>query len=179
MNDIESLYQSTVNGDKSAADRLFSELFLRFRIIVRKRIWKEDDAEDVVQEALKDISANYRTAKLQSPFAAWAYKVLLHKVWNYYRDKKMQSKRFVPLDELDIQGEGWVPDPTLEHELKKCLQKLIRVNARYARILVLIYQGFSSGEICRKMEISKANCYAILSRARSMIKLCMQKGDIE
>lgn len=176
---IESLHKQALDGDNTAENQLFSYLFLRFQVITRKRIWRNEDAEEVIQEALKEVSGNYKTADLHGPFAAWAYKVLLHKIWDYYRRKKRQSKYMTSMENLELRSSKWVPDPTLEGELQKCMQKLIQANSRYARLLTLIYQGYSVREICDKLDITKGNCYTILSRARSMIKYCLQTGDIE
>ena len=176
---IENLYLQARDGDKSAENRLFSDLFLRFQVIARKRIWNDEDAEEVIQETLKEISRIYHDAELKGPFAAWAHKILLHKIWDYYRRKKQQARYMTSTGDLELQSNHWTPDPTLEGELQKCMQKLIEVNSRYARLLTLIYQGFSVKEICDKLEITKGNCYTILSRARSMIKLCLKTGDIE
>ena len=178
-NEVENLYKQVCNGDISAENQLFSVLFLRFEAVARKRIWNRDDAEEVVQEALKAVIDNYKDADVQGPFVAWAHKVLLHKIWDYYGVKKRQSKYMTTMDSLDLTSKNWTPDPTLEGEIQKCMRKLLEVNPRYARLMVLVYQGYSAEEICETLGITKGNCYTILSRARSMIKHCLQKGEIE
>ena len=178
-NEVEYLYQQACLGDNSAEKELFSNLFLRFQVIARKRIWSKEDAEEIVQEALKAVSIDYRNAKLHGSFAAWAHKVLLHKIWDYYGAKKRQSKYMVSMESLELTSTSWTPDPTLEGEILKCMKKLLSVNPRYARLLILIYKGYSVEHICDLFDISRNNCYTILSRARSMIKSCLDKGELE
>jgi DNA-directed RNA polymerase specialized sigma24 family protein len=52
-------------------------------------------------------------------------------------------------------------------------------NKRYARILVLRYQGYSAEEICDEFKITSKNLYMILSRARVLLKRCIETGEID
>ncbi len=176
---IESLYRDICNGSIEAEDILFKALTVRFTVIARKRIWDRQDAEEIVQDALMAVFANFKEAHIKGPFAAWAHKVLQHKVLNYYRSKSRHDKKFSTTDCLDLVSGKFTPDPMLEAELTKCVKKVVAANPRYGRILVLIFQGYSADEICLRLSITKANCYTALSRARSMIKLCLNKGDIK
>jgi RNA polymerase sigma-70 factor (ECF subfamily) len=177
--DLDNLYKGACGGDVSAENELFSNLLLRFRVIAGKRIWSQEDAEEIVQEALKAISINYKDADLHGSFAAWAYKVLLHKIWHYYATKKRESKFITPMDTLELTSNNWTPDPVLEQEILKCIKKLFKVNPRFAKILVLVYRGYKVEEVCDRFGITKNNYYTILSRARSMIKSCLDKGEFE
>jgi DNA-directed RNA polymerase specialized sigma24 family protein len=46
---------------------------------------------------------------------------------------------------------------------------------RHARILVMKYQGYRTAEICERMSITPNNLYVTLSRARAMLKACLEK----
>jgi len=70
-------------------------------------------------------------------------------------------------------------DPVLELKLLDCLKKVGQKNIKFARTLNLKYQGYSVEEICDRLEISRENLYTILSRARSALELCLEKGGIE
>ena len=65
----------------------------------------------------------------------------------------------------------------LERQLLDCLRALNRSNGRHARILNLHYQGYSVEEICRRLSLTRTNFYTILSRARTILLACLEKGD--
>ncbi|MEZ5359996.1 MAG: RNA polymerase sigma factor [Candidatus Zixiibacteriota bacterium] len=176
---IESIYKEVCDGRPGAEDRLFKALSVRFSLIARKRIWDRQDAEEIVQDALAAVFAGYKTADIRGTFITWAHMVLRHKVLNYYRSKARHDKRFAQTDQLDLVSGHFTPDPTLENELTKCMQKIVAANSMYGRILILVFQGYSAEEICERLAITKANCYTALSRARSLIKYCLKKGDIK
>ncbi|MBN1210968.1 MAG: RNA polymerase sigma factor, partial [candidate division Zixibacteria bacterium] len=112
-------------------------------------------------------------------FSSWAYKVLVNVYLNYYKKKQSNKGKQVALPDYDNVPGSWAPDPDLENALIDCLRKICANNNRYARILNLYYQGFSTEEVCRKLKISSANAYVILARARSLLKTCLEKGEIK
>jgi RNA polymerase sigma factor (sigma-70 family) len=143
---------------------------------VQRRLWRHGDWEDVVQEALATVSAGYKDMEFTSSFAAWAYKVLRNKMLNYAQTKRRQAERSVPFaDTVHISQDTGNPD--LLRQLLACLHRIGSTNLRYARILNFHYLGYSTEEICEKMNLRRENFYSILSRARSMLESCLEKGD--
>ncbi len=175
---INTLHKKACDGDRTAESRLFEILTVRFRVFVYQRVWNEDDAKEVVQDALITISEEYRGIEFKTSFSAWAYKVLQNKISNHIRKKTTRDKvvESVPGDRVDIAS--WVPDPRLEPTLLDCLRKIADTNLRYARILNLRHQGYEVADICRKLQLKPNNFYVILLRARSMLKQCLEKGGV-
>ena len=81
--------------------------------------------------------------------------------------------------EDDMPAQPWGADPDLKNQLLDCLRQLCETNSRYARTLTLHYQGFGTDDICDRMKVSKTNSYAILCRARALLKKCLEKGTVE
>jgi RNA polymerase sigma-70 factor (ECF subfamily) len=171
------LFEQARKGNKTAENDLFKALTVRFQVLARKRIWDKQDAEEIAQDALTAVFANYRTTEIKLSFIAWAHKTLLHKILNYYRSKGRRDKIVSTTDKLDLIGPAWEPNPLLEPKLKACLKKITTASPRYARILNYTFQGYSVDEICAAMNITAANCYTILSRSRSLLKRCLKEGD--
>lgn len=178
--DINSLYLLAKNGDVDAESELFRFLSVRFRHFADHRIWNDADAEEVTQEALMTISKEYKELEIKASFEAWAYKVLDNRILKYIQSKKRQKERMERMVKNNA-GEmvAGNPDLDLKRKLIDCLRKLGDVNARYARILNLHYQGYDSDEICTRMDISISNLYTTLSRARSLLEYCLQTGKIK
>lgn len=175
---INTLYNRVRDGEPGAEDRLFERLTDSFRLFVRQRVWSDEDVEDIVQESLIAIAGKYRGIEFETSFAAWAYKVLENKTLDYYRKKQCRESKFAQIasDESSVAEK---PNPGLRRKLLDCLRKINGANGRYARILNLQYQGYSTDEVCERMDLTRNSLYILLSRARSMLKLCLQKGDIE
>jgi RNA polymerase sigma factor (sigma-70 family) len=173
---FSELHLSARSGDKAAESQLFAVLSERFRAFAHHRVWNEDDAEELVQESLAVIAQEYRQLEVKTSFQAWAYKVLDNRILAYIKRRK--SGR-LSSDEFVDQVQAADGDHDLRRKLLVCLRKVITANQRYGRMLNFGYQGFTVGEICERLQISRNNAYVILSRARSLLELCLQTGRIE
>ena len=176
---INELYDIARNGDRDSENQLFKSLTESFRLFTQQRIWNEQDAEEIVQDTLVTVAEKYGDIQFEVSFAAWAYRVLENKILNYYRGKHYQESRFSWAQDGSQERSSGVSDPFLKRQLLDCLEKINRVHPRHARILNLRYQGYSADEVCEKLAISRNNLYILLCRARSMLKLCLEKGDIK
>lgn len=177
---LNILHQHAQGGDRQAREQLFRLLSARFGIFVRHRVWEPADADDIVQDALLAIGRDYGEMTFQSSFAAWAYKVLDNRILAYIQKKKRQAGTMSLSTANDSDGHttATTADPGLKVQLLRCLRKISRANVRYARTLNFSYQGFSVEEICRRMALKPNTLYSLLSRARSMLEICLEKGDI-
>ena len=177
---INTLYEEARQGGPEEEKRLFQALTVRFRLFTIQRIRNDQDAEEVVQNALAAIFQEYKSLDIKFSFAAWAYKVLERRILNFLVRQKNYAKR-----ETELQEELYLPNSpdevdidNIKNRLLECLRKICRSNTRYARIPNMHYQGYKTGEICRKMKITSENYYTILSRARSLLEYCLDKGEL-
>lgn len=177
--DINELQVAAKRGDKSSEQQLFKKLSVRFHHFLNHKVSSDEDIEDIIQTALMTIAREYKNIEFTRSFSAWAYKVLINVYLNYYKKKKADKGKQVFLPDYNAIPGGWTADPHFEKILIDCLRKISSGNNRYARILNFFYQGFSTEEVCRKLKISSANAYVILSRARSLLKTCLEKGDLK
>jgi len=178
--DINSLYDSVCDGDESAVQKLFELLNARFRLFARRQVWDNLDAEEIVQEALMTVSKEYRSLTIETSFAAWAYKVIDNRIKAYRKNKKRLIRRSELLaSDADAQERALRDvSPSLKQALLECLHKVGKSNRRYARVLNLSHQGYGADEICRKMNLTRANLYSILSRARTALQACLERGEL-
>ncbi len=167
-------------GDLDAEKQLFQILRARFMTIAKRRVWKDDEAEDVVQEACVTVLEKYKTAEFREGFRAWAYSVLRMKIGNYLQSKKIREGEFDLRSGAEKLSEPKVyqPDWDLETTLIDCLRKIVKVNPRYARVLSLSYQGYRAEEICHRLRVTRSNLYSLLSRSRAMLNNCLETGKV-
>ena len=177
--DINELHLAAQKGDKSSEQQLFNKLSVRFHHFLNHKVSSNEDIEDIIQTALLTIAREYKNIEITRSFSSWAYKVLINVYLNYYKKRQFHKGKQVSLIDYNAVPGGWTADPHFEKVLIDCLRKICAGNNRYARILNFFYQGFGTEEVCRKLKISSANAYVILGRARSLLKTCLEKGDIK
>ena len=173
---INKLYTQVLNGDLASDDKLFYHLRERFQLFLQHRIKNRQDIEDIVQETLTAIARKYKTEKIEN-FSAWAYKILENHLLYYYRQKKNKTAREEILDSSNDQH-CTNPDYQLQINLMDCLKKLNRESPRYAEILKLFYEGFNTDEICERLDINRNTMYILLSRARNMLRTCLDNKKV-
>ncbi len=176
--DLNELYTKARAGDKDAEKSLFHHLSVRLQKIANHKVWNSGDAEDIAQDALMYISQEYRTVEIRASFAAWACKVLDNRTLNYIKKKRVRRDAAPLLP----QGQPVGPDDeemALKTALRNCLRQVAKNTPRYARILNLHFQGYGTDDVCEKLEIEPAHAYTILSRARSILALCLRKGGFD
>jgi RNA polymerase sigma factor (sigma-70 family) len=174
---INELYDLARDGNKSAESELFKELSDRFWVFAHRKIWDKEKAEEIVQNALATVIAEYRETEISHSFTAWAHKVLENKFLAYIQAKRRQRGRNIPLESVNCLTDNWIPDPILKTQLLKCLKLVSRSNLRYARILNLHHLGFKRDEVCEKLGMTLSQSYVVMSRARAMLKECLDKGE--
>ena len=131
-----------------------------------------------MQEALTAIAQDYKSLKVESSFAGWAVRVLQNRLLMYFRTRKSYGKKFAEAESTD----SWYASQDISSDLKQtlieCVKKICTANTRYARILVLSFQGFQVDEICSRLGVTRTNAYSLLSRSRSLLELCLETGRI-
>ena len=165
-------------GDSCAEEQLFALLSARFRVFAYQRVLDRDKAEDLSQEALAVVAAEYRKVEITLSFAAWAHKILDNRLLGYSQKQTREKGRFVERNLDQLQSTERVSDPTLRRRLLDCLKTVAAANRRYARIVNLHYQGFVREEICAMMGMTRDQSYVVMSRARSMLRSCLEKGSV-
>jgi RNA polymerase sigma factor (sigma-70 family) len=175
---VNELYELAASGDKQAEARLFAALTDRFRLFAHLRVWNRDEVDDLVQAALAVVAEEYRSVNIETSFAAWAHKVMQNRLLGYIQKQRREKGRMASGDTNNCRQASWTPDPTLRMKLLACLKKVGLANRRYARILNLHHIGFSRDEVCERLGVTRDQSYLIMSRARSMLKKCLDKGVI-
>jgi RNA polymerase sigma factor (sigma-70 family) len=175
---INELQKSAFAGNLEAEKQLFQELSARFRYFVKRSIWNEEDGEEAVQDALTVVFSKYKEIVYETSFVAWAHKVLQNVVMNHNSRRARRKSDTDSFDESDQSEFGCNSDPLFEAALLECLQKVGKRSLQFARALNLSYQGYGVAEICSKLELTRSNFYSVLSRARTLLALCLQKGGL-
>ena len=172
---LEDLQRAVRAGDSESESTLMRLLSERFHVLAYQKVWNKEEARDVAQEALAAVVREMRTVDIHTSFAAWAHQVFENRLMAYIKTKQTEQRRLG--DRLDSGGDlpSEQASPGFRQRLLICLERVGRVSRRYARILNLHYQGFSTEEICQRLQISENNCYVLLFRSRSLLKNCLDE----
>lgn len=158
----------------------------------------EQAAEDAVQEALAAALAAQQSYAGRSKLKTWVFSILRHKIIDLIRERQrhpLQSfdealdSELEPLfDERghwrkETQPTNWKkPEQDLEDEqfwriFDACLNYLPENTARVFMMREML--GLDTDEICTELSISESNCWVILHRARSRLRLCLTENWFE
>lgn len=172
---------------------------LRQRLLRQARFAVPDDglAEDLLQDTLIAVVQQARSHRGDSSITTWAIAILKHKVADWYRSPV--RSRFEPLMEaagvsdddapFDYEGrfieavpawqqpENQVEQRQMMATLEGCVSCL---SPRSGRVFMMrAWLGLETTEICDQLGLTAENCRMLLHRARTALRICMQRRWIE
>ena len=178
---------SKINADRWVDD--YGDSLFHFALT---RVKNKEIAEDLVQETFLAAVKSQDRFKGRSSEKTWLFGILKHKVIDHYRKNK-STYRFHDLvddpnniDTLFNAKGGWQTrpahwrtNPGKAHETKEFLDHFYRclsdLPQRSADAFVYReIEGWSTEEICSKLDITANNCWVLLYRARMLLRKCLE-----
>jgi RNA polymerase sigma factor (sigma-70 family) len=113
----------------------------RLRAFIRRRVFDEGDAEEILQDVLAELVAAYRLMERFDVMSAWLFRVARNRIVDLFRSRKRRAPAAEPdlsLDDADVAGiEELLPSPdagphaalaraTLLEQLEEALGELPR-----------------------------------------------------
>jgi RNA polymerase sigma-70 factor (ECF subfamily) len=155
---------------------------LRF---ARRKVRDEDLAEDAVQDALAAALSSRESFQGQSALRTWLIGILNHKIQDTFR----REGRYVPisgaddmdendghgLDRFDLEQNSSEYDDPMRQVARNRLgialhSEIEALPARLKEVFVMqVLEGAETSEVCRELDISEANCWVRLHRARKRL----------
>ncbi len=154
---IDILASAARAGDKMAENELFAKLHARFLLVTKQRIWSaikdaeqiQQEAEDLVQEALVTIWQRYQSATIETNFLSWSLQVLRNKIGNYFQQQQ-SSHRMVRQSELNQEHEI-IASTTQSLEVTDLIEKIKiivqKMDRRCRQILAALIAGKTREDI--------------------------------
>jgi RNA polymerase sigma-70 factor, ECF subfamily len=151
-------------------------------------------SEDLVQETFLAALKAKGKFESRSKEKTWLTGILKHKVADHYR-KKSRDRVYDNFESFETTIEGlfdenghwkekptaWPANPQELYEQKAFLAVLFGclsgISERLATAFTLReMNGSSTEEICKLLDITTTNCWVMLHRARSLVRLCLEKN---
>lgn len=157
---------------------------LRF---ARRKIRDEELAEDAVQDALLAALSSRESFQGKSALRTWLIGILNHKIQDVFRRESRYVRQAASdgddadgsgddslLETLPAMTAGDTHDPMREVARRRMHAKLAReVDAlppTLKEVFVLqVIEGVSTEDVCRRLNITEANCWVRLHRARKRL----------
>jgi RNA polymerase sigma-70 factor, ECF subfamily len=171
-------------GEPSATERLVTTYGDRAYRLARRITGNEQDAEEVVQDAVWAVVRRIQTFRGEAAFGSWLYRIVANAAYQKLRGRRGRQTE-LSLDEVlpffDEHGRhvaasadwsGRVDDESIQTDLRMALTAALdELPARYRTVLVLRdVEGLSHVEIAEMLSISVANVKTRVHRARLFLR---------
>jgi RNA polymerase sigma factor (TIGR02999 family) len=183
--DITGLLASAEQGDRAAADAVFSALYEELHRMARRELALRGggvnlSATTLLHDAYLNLSSREGTAfPDRNRFMAYASRVMRGIIIDYARSRQAQKRGGlfeITSIQTDVAAEA--PDAKALTELSEALDELATVDARLSRTVDLkFFCGFSFGEIAAMSGVSERTVQRDWEKARIYLHQVMRQAD--
>ncbi len=170
-------------GDSTAYEKLVRIHQHRLLMVIGGILRRNEDVEDVAQQALVKAYISLKQFDLRSSFRTWLYKIAVNECWNYLRRKKARPLLYeADLSEEQVEHLDSMPghaggalrigqDAQTQAEQRDLLDQLFReLDEQDQTILVMkAVWGFSAGEIAEALGLNVVTVRVRMCRARGRL----------
>jgi DNA-directed RNA polymerase specialized sigma24 family protein len=197
---LDAMARKACGGDREAESALFADLRVRFLQIAKRRV-REEQCEDLVQDALAVVHAKYASRPPGRGVLIWCLAVLRNVIGNHYQAEKRRRGLIAEAgDEGRQAGGGGAESAALPGEddlelrgrLDAAIESLADRYPRCAEIFRLILEGLGGdagpSEINAALlahlrgsdpELSRGSFYVMLHRCRGRLRELLDPGEEE
>lgn len=169
---LAGLAALAADGDVHAAERLFHALLPRVRNLARYSLRRDEDVDDVAQDALVALFRGLSSYRGEGPFRAWADRVVARSVFRAIEQRRLQLEMYetapdiTPLsispDEAPSDGQSYLWRRALASSLNR-----LPWEQRQAIVLHFVV-GMTAREVADEMDVP-------METVRSRLRLGMGK----
>ena len=184
---LTALVASADQGDRGAADALFTALYGELRRLARRELALRGagvtlGATTLLHDAYLDISRREGTAfPDRNRFMGYAARVMRGLIVDYARSRQAQKRggQF-EITSISTDVAGSLPDPTGLSQLGDALDELASVDERLARIVDLkFFCGFAFGEIAAMIGVSERTVQRDWEKARIYLHRVLRRDIVD
>lgn len=154
-------------GDSVAYRELLGGLYSFLRNYLKRRIFEQNEIEEVVQEVLMAVHKSLHTYDSQRPFMGWFMSIVEYKVTDYIRAQQKQ-KANVTLESIAEVLKSVAADSDLKLDIEKAISNLSHNEKSVLTELKL--KGHSVMEVAKALKLSESNVKVIAHRAYVNLK---------
>ncbi len=155
--------------------RLYADAMYNVCMRLMKR---EEDAQDVLQEAFVDAFTKLYTFRFDASFGSWLKKVVINKCINTLQKRKVPLL-FADEAKLDRWHEEEEDFSYVEHEVKHVRHAIDKLPEGCRVVLNLyLFEGYDHGEIAQILAITESTSKAQYSKAKKKLREFIQQQKL-
>ncbi|MEO7265658.1 MAG: sigma-70 family RNA polymerase sigma factor [Ferruginibacter sp.] len=176
----------TVNDDIIIWVKIYTKDLFSYTHI---KVQQKQVAEDLVQETFLAAYQSHHKYQGKSSIKTWLFSILKHKIADYYRSKYKTSSVLSSgtIEQFFDDNQSWKPeyrpkdwgneeelldDPDFTKALKNCFQQL--PGKWSSAVQMKFLEENDADRICSQLEITKANYWQIIHRAKIQLRNCLE-----
>lgn len=166
---LESI-KSFLFGKREAFEYIYNSTSAELLAVSKRYASNNDEAKDILQESYIKIYKNLDKYDLNSPFKAWAKRIVMNTAIDHYR--KSLGKSFKSMDNIEVVDEDvYVDNELLNCDIDMVMQAIQELPDGY-RIIINLYvlESKSHKEISEMLNISEGTSRSQLFKARKSLK---------
>jgi len=170
--DITALLAAAEQGDRSAADAVFSALYDELRRMARRELGRNGavtlSATTLLHEAYLDLSSRSNSFPDRNRFMGYASRVMRGLIIDYARSRQAQKRGgLFEITSIKTDVAAALPDASELSRISEALDELGEIDPRLARVVDLkFFCGFSFQEIAAMFEVSERTIQRDWEKAR-------------
>ncbi|MDX1960629.1 MAG: sigma-70 family RNA polymerase sigma factor [Leptospiraceae bacterium] len=175
-----NLLKKIRNGDKSAYIELVTPFQERLLKKAKSMLGNEDDAEDIVQDALISGFRSIGNFRAESGVYTWLYRIVINKSKDLIFKKKKGSTSSIAEYEQNILDErtGYETALELSDESNYLLKKIAELEPEYRQVLELrFYEDMSYSDMAEVIGCNLGTVKSRLFKAKEILKNAIQKDE--
>ena len=170
MEEIKSIIEGCVRGDKRAQDTLYKKYASLLFGICLRYAKNRMEAEDVLQEVYVKIYNNIHTYHHDGSFEGWLRRIAVNTSITHYR-KNLKHAYQEDVDDLVKSKNDPIEVEDLEFTAEEMMHCINKLPAGYKTVFNLyVIEGFMHKEIADMLEIDVNTSKSQLSRAKTYLQ---------
>ncbi len=178
-NPVSDIHQHLIDrckrGDEQAYWQVYSLYTKAMYNVAYRLMGREEEAEDVLQDAFIAAFKNIHSYRGDSPFGAWLKRIVVNKAINMLRSRRKEIEPINEQTELIPEEEVFIYKEDLSVE--KVRTALLQLPDGYRNVLSLyLLEGYDHEEIAEILSISESTSKSQLNRAKAKLKELLTKA---
>lgn len=147
---------------------LWEEFSIPLRKFISKRISKEQDTEDILQDVFLKINSSIGTLKDKQKLNAWIYRITRNTIIDFYR-KNNTTVEIELTEDLIVETDE---DFSMNEEISRCLKPMINhLPEKYKQAIILTeYKNITQKQLSEQLGISVSGAKSRVQRGRKILK---------
>jgi len=169
------LMEAIQEGDVEAYALLLSGISPLIFNYVRKRVYHQEQVEDVYQDALLTFHKARHTYQVNRPFGPWLFTVVRHAIWASLQRRHKVTEKELQLETLPESPAPEKEEFPLSEELGEALRSLPETTRRAVELLKL--QGMDSQTAANELGISEINLRVRAHRGYAQLRKKLERDN--